>query len=529
MKQLSPFAGWAALILSVAALLTYLFLPEYSLLTLTFVSIAGINAIFFFVMDRKEVLHALKTRTALYGMNATVVIFVFLGILIGINLLTHHHKFLWDLTESSVYTLSPQTRKIVQNLPRKVKMTAFFQVGNPARDEFQQLVDGYKELTDQIEVELVDPDRQPAVVKQYGVTTYGTVVFESGKQDTKVKKATEEDLTNALLQVTRDQQKKIYFLSGHKEKNIEGKERGGYSQAKQALEQDHYKVEPLLLLQTGKVPEDANALIINGPEKVLQDPEIAAIDAYLNQGGAVLLLLDPQQDAGLKAFLESWGIDIRDDLVVDSLAKLYGTDYTTPIISQIADHPITRDIIGLQTIYPLLRSVYAITSEDLETTEILFSGPKSWAEKEYKKEFQSGKVKFDPGIDLQGPVPVAVVSSKEINSATSAEPKPDAASEAKTSEPPASAKKAHLVVIGDSDFASNQFFSLYGNGDFFLNTASWLAKEENLISIRPRTRKWSPIILTETQGNLTFLLGIIVFPGVVILMGLRVWWKRRSL
>ncbi len=517
MKQLSPFAGWTALILGVTALITYLFLPEYTLLILTFVSIAGINAIFFFTVSRKEVIHALKTRTALYGMNTTVVILVFLGILVFINLLTHRHKFLWDVTETSAYTLSPQTRKIVQNLPRKVKLTAFIQAGNPGREDFQQLVDGYKELTDQIEVELVDPDRQPAVVKQYGVTTYGTVVFESGKQETKVKKATEENLTNALLQVTRDQQKKIYFLSGHKEKNLENKERSGYSQAKQALERDHYKVEPLLLLQTGQVPDDANVLIINGPEKALQESEIVAVEAYLNRGGAILLLLDPQQDAGLTPFLERWGIDIRDDLVIDPLAKLYGSDFTTPIVSPVADHPITRDI-GQQTILPMLRSISAITTEGLETTPVLFSGPKSWAEKEY----QSGRVQLDPGIDLQGPVPVAVVSSKIIKSANSAEEKQSA-------EPPTPSKKAHLVVVGDSDFASNQFFSLYGNGDFFLNTASWLAKEDNLISIRPRTRKWSPITLTDTQGNLISLLGIIVFPGLVILAGFRIWWKRRSL
>jgi ABC-type uncharacterized transport system involved in gliding motility auxiliary subunit len=83
--------------------------------------------------------------------------------------------------------------------------------------------------------------------------------------------------------------------------------------------------------------------------------------------------------------------------------------------------------------------------------------------------------------------------------------------------------------VGDSDFASNQFFSLYGNSDFFLNTASWLAKEDNLISIRPRTRKWSPITLSDTQGNLISMLGIIVFPSLVLLTGFRVWWKRRSL
>lgn len=524
MKQLSPFAGWTALILGFAALVFFIFLPEYTLGILTITAVAGINALFFLITSRKEVLHALKTRTALYGMNSTVFILVFLGILIGINVMAFHHKTLWDITETSAYTLSPQTRKIAQNLPRKVKMTAFFQIGNPGRDAFEQLAEGYQELTDQIEVELVDPDRQPAVVKQYGVTTYGTVVFESGKQTAKAKKATEEDLTNALLQVTRDQQKKIYFLSGHKEKNIEGKERTGYSQAKQALEQEQYKVEPLLLLQTGKVPEDASALIINGPEKILQESEIAAVEAYLNQGGAVLLLLDPQQDSGLTPFLGRWGVDIRDDLVIDPLAKMFGADYTTPIISQISDHPITRDM-GQQIIFPMLRSVSAITMEDIKTTQLLFSGPKSWAEKEYK----SGKVRIDPGIDLEGPVPVAVLSSKEVISGQSAEQKPESSSETKNPESPAPAKNAHLIVVGDSEFASNQFFSLYGNSDFFLNTASWLAKEDNLISIRPRPRKWSPIALTGTQGNVISMLGIIVFPSLVILAGFRIWWKRRSL
>ncbi|NIR53349.1 MAG: hypothetical protein GWM98_01075 [Nitrospinaceae bacterium] len=84
-------------------------------------------------------------------------------------------------------------------------------------------------------------------------------------------------------------------------------------------------------------------------------------------------------------------------------------------------------------------------------------------------------------------------------------------------------------MVGDSDFASNQFFSLYGNGDFFLNTASWLLKEENLIAIRPRQRKWNPITLSDTQGNLTFMLGTIAFPALVVLTGFRIWWKRRAL
>ena len=526
MKQLSPFAGWTALIFGFAALVTLLFLPEYTFITLTIASVAGINGIFFFVMSRKEMFHALKTRTALYGMNATVVILVVLAILICINLLTYRHNFTWDLTESSVFTLSPQTKKIAQNLPRKVKMTAFFQTG-PGREKFELLADGYKKLTNLIEVEMVDPIRRPLLVKKHGITAGGTVVFESGEQTTKVQKASESEITNALLQVTRDRQKKVYFLSGHREKNIEDKEKSGYSQAKQALEQDQFKVESLLLLQTGKVPEDANALIINGPQKNLQESEITAIEAYLNRGGAVLLLLDPQQDSGLNAFLEGWGVDIRDDLIIDPLSKMAGADYTTPIVSQFSDHPITLDLVnmGQPLIFPMLRSVSTIMTEGLEIKPLLFSGDRSWAEKEYR----TGKVRLDPGIDLEGPVPVAIITSKEIKSVSSTTPNTDFASEAKATEPHSPENKSRLVVVGDSDFASNQFFSLSGNSDFFLNTTSWLAKEDNLISIRARTRKWSPITLSDTQGNLISMLGIIVFPSLVLLTGFRIWWKRRAL
>lgn len=517
MKSLAPFAGWSALVMGFLALMAYLIVPDILLWSLTFGLVAAINAIFFLAVDRQAVVRALKTRTALYGMNATVVIFVFLGILIFINLLTHRHKYSWDLTETSFFTLSPQTRKIAANLPRKIKMTAFYATGIPQRKDFQRLADGYKEVTDQIEVEFVDPDRQPAITRQYGVTTYGTVVLESGTQVVKIKEATEENLTNALLRVTRDGKKKIYFLSGHNERSIKSQDKKGYSQAKESLEKDNYAVEELLLLQTGTVPDDADVLIINGPEKVLQESEIQAVQAYLSRGGAVLLLLDPQQDAGLKSFLEDWGVEIRDDLVIDPLAKLFGADYTTPIVSQVADHPITREM-RIQTIFPMLRSVQAITSQELKTTELLFSGERSWAEKDYL----TGKVKLDPGIDLQGPVAIAVAVSKTL-------PAGDASSPSEESGDSVPEKQAHLVVFGDSDFASNQYLSLYGNGDLFLNAASWLSKEENLISIRPRNRKWSPIVLTESQGNITFLLGTLVFPSVVVLLGLRVWWKRRSL
>lgn len=572
MKQAAPYIGWSALAFGFTALVLYMISPHLAVWTNTLAIIAVANGLFFVLADWAKLKKSLKSRTSLYGMNASILVLVFLGILIFINILSYRHKYSFDLTESKFYTLAPQSQKIAGNLPRNIKVTAFFSSEEPGKGEFKRLMDGYMNLTDKIELDFVDPDKNPAIIQQYGVTTYGTVILESGKQVAKVKNTSEENITNALLKVSQDRQKTIYFLEGHGEKRIDDAGKQGYSQAKASLIKDNFKVEKLLLLQTGSVPEAADLLVVNGPTKPLQESELQAIESYLNRGGAVFILLDPQTHVGLDPLLKRWGIQVQDDLVVDPMAKMFGSDYTTPIVSIIKPHGTTKDFT-LQTIFPLLRSVRALSQPGLEATEVLFAGTDSWAETQYRT---GGKVRYTEGQDLKGPVPVvvavtktlpgaakksndtplgdpaggesadgnrsdSVLRSKTIDDDTKRQP---FASPARGGDPaggesaggnPANSKnsgsslKANLVVVGDSDFATNNFFNLYGNGDFFLNIASWLLAEENLIAIRPKQRKFSPMPLTQGQGNFAFVVGVGVIPSLMMLAGFRVWWKRRSL
>lgn len=527
MKQAAPYIGWSALACGFTALALYMISPHLGTWTTTLAIIAVANGLFFVLADWANIRKSLKTRTSLYGMNASILVLVFLAILIFINILSYRHKVRFDLTENQYYTLAPQSQKIASNLPRNIKVTAFFQADDPAREEFQRLMDGYLALTDKIELGFVNPDKNPAIIKQYGVTTYGTVVLESGTQETKVKKTTEENITNALLQVSTDRQKTIYFLEGHGEHRIDDTGKQGYSQAKASLAKDNFKVEKLLLLQTGSVPESADLLVVNGPTKPLQESEIEAIETYLDQGGAVFILLDPQTNVGLDPLLERWGIQLQDDLVVDPMAKMFGSDYTTPIVSIIKPHGTTKDFT-LQTIFPLLRSVRAVSQPDIEATEVLFAGTDSWAETQY---MAGGKVRYTEGQDLKGPVPVAVAVTKTLQPAAEGGPAGGGTADGKSanSENVKTSLTANLVVVGDSDYATNNFFNLYGNGDFFLNIASWLLAEENLIAIRPKQRKSSPMPLTQDQGNFAFVVGVGVIPSLMMLAGFRVWWKRRSL
>jgi ABC-type uncharacterized transport system involved in gliding motility auxiliary subunit len=522
MKTSSKIAAWLASLSAISAVFIYAIAPDKTTPSLILLAITAFNTLLLGVSERKILFRVLKTRSAAHGANSLILAGTFLGILVFINLIAFRHNQQFDFTESGFYTLSPQTKKVIASLPREVRLTAFFQMDSPEKTLFQDRMQSILESSDKINLSFIDPDKSPAITKQYGITTYGTVVLESGKKESKVRDPSEANLINGILKVIKDEQKIIRFLEGHGEKRIDDFENQGFSTVKGALEKDGFKVEKSLLLQSGEIPSDTELLVIPGPEKPILSEELKLIQGYLNKGGSVLLLLDPQSEAGMEDFLKQWGIDAPDSFVIDPMSKLFGGDYAAPVVSQYVPHEITRDF-ALPTIFPLLRTVSSIKSTDANTTEFLLTGANSWGETNLDV-LKDGKSQFDEKSDIKGPVSVAVISTRKVSTEGVKEP------ENNKKEPTANLKsiKAHLTVIGDSDFAGNQYFNFSGNGDLFLNVASFLAEEENLISIRPKERKNSPLSLTSDQGVFILILGLLV-PSLVIFFGVRTWWRRRRL
>ncbi len=478
-----------------------------------------LNGGFFVFSTKTKIKKVLTGRSAMYGANSAILTIAFLGILVFVNLLLSRHNHRFDFTEGGIYTLSPQTTKVVLSLDKDVKLTAFFQTEAPEKADFQTLVDGYLGLSDKIELNFVDPDKNPAITKQYGIKTYGTIALESGPNETKINNPTEDNLTNGILKILQDRKKTIYFLSGHGERNTQASGKEDYSQAKAALEKDGHTVKTLLLLQTAEIPKDADMVLISGPQKPLVDKEEDLLEAYLNRGGAVLLLADPQTEPGLKNLLSNWGIELRNDLVIDPLSKLFGGDFAAPIVNSFSQHEILKDF-GLSSIFPLLRSISTKQVTGIQTVELFKSGKNSWGE----SNIDEGKVKFDSGEDTEGPVTAAVIATKIIKSASNNEN--DSSKETDSKE---ETKEGRLIVIGDSDFANNSYFGFSGNGDLFLNIASWMVEEKNRISIRPKEKKNNPIQLSRADGTLIFLVTMIIVPGATLLAGFRTWWRRRGL
>jgi ABC-type uncharacterized transport system involved in gliding motility auxiliary subunit len=454
------------------------------------------------------------------GSLLSLLTLVFVAILVGISLLVHRFPGRLDLTEGKGYSISSQSQKIVKTIKQDVWVRAFFQTGNPGQKKAQGLFETYALNNPRIHFQFIDPDRQPSLARQYGIRNYGEVILESGGKTQSVTSADEEGITNGLLRLMQTKAKKVVFLTGHGEKSLLDTQKTGFSQAKGLLEKENYQVEEMNLLGGTGLPAEARCLVIAGPKKSFFPEEIEDLKKYLKAGGRVILLLEPYQDGGFKEWLASLGVTLGQDMVIDKLSRVFGGDYLIPMAGAYGQHPITEKFT-VATFFPTARSLTLASSPPAGVfyDVLVRSSSGSWAEFN-KKAVEKGQAAFDPGQDQKGPLTLAVL-------VTLAPPE----HKAESKDPPGKETKipkGQLVLFGDSDYASNGYFNLSGNGDLFLNAVNYLTEEEALIAIRPAKTPVRPLSLSSSQAMVLFLVPMVLLPGLVIGAGIWVWRSRRK-
>lgn len=464
----------------------------------------------------KALLARLGGRSLRGGANAVAACLLALALLTLLNALAARHPLKWDLTEGGRYTLAPQSVKVTKGLAEPVKFTAFFGEGQPGAHRFKELMGQYAYNNRKLSFEVIDPDRQPAAARRYKVRSYGTIVAERGEREERFFTVSEEAVTNALVKVSRDSKKKVYFVTGHGEHGLDDAGKSGYSEAKAALEEENYLVEPLLLARSKAVPDDAEVVVAAGPQADLLPEEVELLKAYQGRGGKLLVLVDPGELPRLAGFLKERGLELAADTLVDRMSRLFGADALMPVVTQYTSHPVTKDF-GMASFFPVARSIRPMNEppEGVDVQALASTGSGSWAETDLVT-LGKGEAAFQEGKDVPGPVPVAAVATVERKAAEGEAPTGDG--------PPA----ARLVVFGDSDFASNTHLHLSGNGTLFLNAVSWLAEEQDLIAIRPPKSGSKPLIMTPAQGKALFWFAVVAMPLAAALVGGGVLWRRRA-
>ena len=517
--------GWLGVLCLLGAGGLAVFVPWLTRLRWILVIAGAVLLLGSLVLNAREAQGVLGRRGTRYGAGAAVMILLALGVAVFANALSSRHNVRWDFTENRRNTLSPQTVQVLKTLKTPVEAIAFFRTDTPGKRTAEDLLGQYAAQSGgKFTWRLEDTDKAPGLAREYGVESYGTVVIKGGGPDAarteKILDAEEEKLSNALVKVTRSGKRTVYVMKGHGEREVTNSDKAGFSQARDQMDKANYEVKELLLAQQAKVPDDAAVVVVPGPKTDLFPQEIAALDAYIARGGKAFFMATPFSAEGLRTYLEKYGILLDDDVVIElnPLGQLFGTGPLVPIVSQYDQHPITKDLAGMMTLFPLTRSVEAVKNppKGAVIQALAKTSAQSWGETD-KSVFSKGEAKPDPN-EKRGPLAVALVATVDVEG--KADAKPEGAE-------PKKPLKARIVVVGTADFASNQFLGAQGNKDFFLNVVSWLAEEEDLLSVRPKDTKQNPIVLTSAQSNLVLWLPLAILPGAVVICGVMVMARRR--
>ncbi len=527
--------GWIGTLLVFASVAIRFLKPEWAQYQ-QYAAWAGLALVLVYIASQwRDMLEFFQGRSGRYGTMSVVSVLAFIGILIAINYLGSRQNKRWDFTSNQVYSLSDQTIKILKELDAPVKFTVFDR--ELALDGYRDRLEAYLYQSSQVSAEYLDPEKNPIRAKAAEITSLGTILVEHKGRVERVSTTNEQDLTNALIKAITGETRKVYFTQGHGEKDTTDAQRNGYSAIGQALGTDNYGVEKIVLAQTREVPADCTVLVIAGPQTDFFQPEIDAISSYLAKGGKVLALIDPPAtDAKAAAtpifddFLRSWGFNIGTNIVVDAsgIGQILGTDASVPVAANYPPHPVTTNF-QLMTAFPLARSVEAVDGGVNGHTpqSLVQTSAQSWAEADIAALGSGdGRVELnaDKG-DRPGPISLGAAVSAPATDAPAPEPKPDQPADAPAE--PERKPESRLIVIGDSDFASNGILGVQGNRDFFLNAVNWLAQQEGLIAIRPREPEDRRLTLTADDQSRIFLLTVFLLPAAVFAAGIYTWYGRR--
>jgi ABC-type uncharacterized transport system involved in gliding motility auxiliary subunit len=471
-----------------------------------------------------------------------------IGVLIALAYLSVRYPVRFDLTEARRYSLSEPTITMLRRLDKPVRIVFFH---DPMLRETVELYELMAAQTPRVTVEFYDPVLQPAAARMLGVQFAGTAVMQSEDRTLQVHGSSEIDIANGILRVSQGTRQLVCFLDGHREADpfsiethdhLEGSpghshglgaqyvlhERHGIAKARQALENLSYKVEKVSLVQGGDVLAGCTVLVVAGPKVPLIPPEVAAVRAYLAAGGDALFMLDPFVRTGLEPLIREYGVVLDETIVIDE-ASHFWADPSSPAVTSYNRHQVTRELP--LTFFPGVRSLSPTPQRVPGTavTPLVNSSKKSFGET------TPGRPGFDEGGDRPGPLTVMVVVnrrplSRDDPSAIGFGPPAGGAAAAIGRHDGGAAgvtRRSRLAVVGDSDFATNSFFHLFGNGNLFLNTVNYLTAQENLIGITPRAHDLPRVNLTNRQMKGTFVLSVILIPALLAVVGTAVWWKQR--
>lgn len=457
-----------------------------------------------------------KNRRILRLQGATFAVLFLAGIGLLAWLSTRYHVQA-DWTAAGRHTLAPASVALLGELKDPVTITAYARQSElvATRRQISDLVGRYQRHKGDIALRFIDPDMEPEKVRSEGITLDGELVLEFQGRKLHVQQLSEQTLTNTLHKLARAAERKVVFLEGHGERNPTGGANHDLGAFGEQLRNKGFQLSRLNLSADPAIPADTAVLVIASPQVDLFPGEVQLIQDYVERGGNLLWLAEPDGLHRLDDLAAQLDLSFLPGTVVDPTTQLLGIDNAAfAVVVDYPPHAVSRDL-GSVTLFPYAAALDAgAVGEPWQATPLLTTVPRSWLEAGTLE----GAISFDEGSDIPGPLTLGVALER---------PRPYAAADG-PDEPAAGAAQQRVVVIGDGDFLANTFLGNGANLELGERLINWLSHDDALMHIPPKVALDTRLELTPLLSGILGFGFLIVIPGGLVLAGVVIWLKRRK-
>lgn len=494
-------------ILYLVAVALWIAIPNSMTLNLSLTGFSLFMTLTLLIVYRRDFYH-FYTSGFFKGFSKSLVASCLLfGILGFSNYLSFKNPSQIDVTINKKNSLTDQSVRVVKSIGKGLKFTIFSK--RSEHGAIQALLDLYRLNRPDTEIVYVDIEVRPELVRKYGIEKSGTVMIDYNGKRQMITTLSELKITNALIRVSRDKDPVIFYSTGHGEMSLADRENEGGSYLKQLLTEGAYDVRPINLASYSELPNFVSALMIWGPKQGFHQSELTVIESYLKRGGRLMVALDPNVDndkvSDLRNLLSKWGVEIQNNLVVDRLNHINGSNGSVPMLEKYnKEHPITKDFQG-QVFFPLVSSIKKSNNSKgklsllAETTPF----PASWGEVSLD-EFLNGTVSYNKDSDVRGPL--GLMAAWE-----------------------GAGTASRMILSGNSTFVINTYKKFSKNYALFMNSLSWLVDEDRLISFNLPVAKDEPVFISAPQLGVIFYATVLFVPLALIIVAVLVYRRRIKL
>ncbi len=445
--------------------------------------------------------HSPRKKWELRAINASFVVLFLIAVGL-LQWLSREFPLQFDLTAARRHSLSEASQAALKGLTGPLRITAYASQRGQTRRTIGEFAGRYQKYGADIRLTYIDPDAAPEQARAAGIQYDGELVLEYGgaRENLAPTQLNEETFTNVLTRLGHRGERWLVFLSGHGERSPDRQANFDLSSWSAQLRARGFKVRTLTLGEHPQIPQNTTTLVIAGPRVKLLPGEVREIRNYLERGGNLLWLADPGPLHGLEPLAEQLGIEFLAGVIVDPQSQALTGNPSALVVASYGTHPIVRNFSNV-TLFPRAGGLQVETPEGWESAVVLDTRENAWAETGPL----GGKLAFDKGRDVRGPLNLAVAFTRALNN-----------------------RQQRVAVVGNGEFLANTFLGNGGNLELGMSLVNWLSHDDAYVSIPVQTARDRGLSLSRyAQAGIAGVF-LLLMPLAFIASGIVIWLRRRK-